>query len=253
MASPVLASRDSASWAEPVAKLTVADIPKGAVGYNLQGRQVVGPLQGFGQMWQKTYRVHLPGVALTPAEIMKIWKEEFPVFQPAESCFYPSMSGIQPGSIIFINLELPVFYGLRSFLPMESGVIVLYADDEMFTVMTPEGFPVSGWNTFGVYEEDGTTVAQVQSIDRATDPIYEFGTMFLGGAVRQEENWMHVLTALAARSGIHGQVQVCKALVDPRRQWLEAKNVLKNAVLWTFFYRLTAPMRAARNFVKRQN
>ncbi len=204
-------------------------------------------------MWQKTYRVRLPRVSLTPTQIMQMWKEEFPVFQPAESRFYPSMAGIQPGSLIFINLDLPVFFGLPSFVSMESGVMVLYADDEMFTVMTPEGFPVSGWNTFSVYDEDGTPVAQVQSIDRATDPIYEFGTVFMGGALRQEENWVHVLTALAARFGIHGQVQTYKVLVDPRRQWSYSKNILKNAAIWTFFHKLGAPLRWARHAVSRKD
>src|SRR5512146_1375402 len=184
MSSSELPTRDTGHWAEPVARLNIVDVPAGAVAYNLRGRQVVGPLQGFGQMWQKTYRVRLPGITVTPAQIMRIWKEEFPSFQPAETRFYPSMAGIKPGSVIFINLELPIFYRMPSLIPMQSGVMVLYADDEMFTVMTPEGFPVSGWNTFSVYEEEGTIVAQVQSMDRATDPIYEFGTMFMGGAVR---------------------------------------------------------------------
>ena len=39
-------------------------------------------------------------------------------------------------------------------------------------VMTPEGFPVSGFNTFSVYEEDGDIFAQVQGLERATDPIW---------------------------------------------------------------------------------
>ncbi len=235
------------TWAKPVSKLHVSDLPVGAVNLNVEGRQVVGPLQGFGRMWQKTYRVRLPGINLTPAEVMTIWKAEFPKFQPEESRFYPPMTGIQPGQVMFIDLDLPMGPGLPSVIPVASGVMILYVDDESFTVMTPEGFPVSGWNTFSVYEEDGCVVAQVQSIDRATDPIYELGTILMGGARRQEENWIHVLTSLAAHFGIKGQVQMHTVCVDPNWQWSEAKNIWKNASLRTILYKLAAPLRWTRS------
>ena len=45
-------SGDEAYWAQPVSKLKVAHAPAGAVNLNVEGRQVVGPLQGFGQLWQ---------------------------------------------------------------------------------------------------------------------------------------------------------------------------------------------------------
>ena len=62
----------------------------------VSGRRVSGPLQGFGQLWQKTYRVRLAGVETTPEETVKIWKERFPEFQPPNSRFYPSMAGVAP-------------------------------------------------------------------------------------------------------------------------------------------------------------
>jgi hypothetical protein len=244
--------RDVLHWAQPVSKLKVSDVPGGATNLNVDGRQVVGPLQGFGQMWQKTYRVRLPGVTLSPAEVMSIWKAEFPKFQPPASRFYPSMDGVQPGTLMFIDLNLPAGPGLPSFIPVTSGVMILYADDESFSVMTPEGFPVSGWNTFSVYEEDGCVVGQIQSIDRAADPIYEFGTIFMGGARRQEENWVYVLTALAGRFGIQGQVQTHVVCVDPRRQWSQAKNIWKNAGIRTILYKLGAPLRWMKNQLTRQ-
>ncbi len=239
-------------WAQPVSKLRVTELPAGAISINVNGRQVTSALQGFGQLWQKTYRVRLPGLTLTPAEAMGIWKAEFPNFQPPDSQFYPSLAGIQAGQMIFVNLNLPVVPGLPNMIPVGSGVLVLYADDVSFTVMTPEGFPVSGWNTFSIYQEEGCLVAQVQSLDRATDPIYEFGTRVMGGAQRQEDNWTYVLTALAGRLGIHGQPQMFKECIDPRWQWSEAKNVWKNAGVRTFFYRLAAPVRWLANKGRRQ-
>ena len=79
---------------------------------------------------------------------------------------------------MFIDSPLPIvpsLYNRPGVVPMTSGVMVLYADDEFFSVMTPEGFPVAGWNNFSVFDEDDTLVAQVQSYERASDPIYEFG------------------------------------------------------------------------------
>ena len=53
--------RDAAFWAQRVERLEVSDVPVGAANVNVQGRREVGALQGFGQLWQKTYRVRLRG------------------------------------------------------------------------------------------------------------------------------------------------------------------------------------------------
>ncbi len=236
-------------WAKPVTHLPESDAPAGAINLNVGGRQVHSPLQGFGQLWQKTYRVRLPGVTLKAPEVMKLWKDEFASFQPPESHFHPPSGGMEPGSIVFIDLALPVAPGLPNAIPVASGVMVLYADDVSMTVMTPQGFPVSGWNTFSIeQEEDGCLVAQVQSMERATDPIYEVGNLLMGGARRQEENWKVVLTKLAARLGVYDQpVETQRRLVDNRRQWSEARNVWYNAGVRTALYQLAAPYRYVRD------
>src|SRR5438128_1407808 len=96
----VPAPRDAANWAKPVDHLKVA---AGAPGLNVEGRQVVGPLQGFGQMWQKAYTVRLNGTAHTPAEVIKTWKENFPRFWPKGNRFYAPLTGIAPGEVGVIN------------------------------------------------------------------------------------------------------------------------------------------------------
>lgn len=228
--------RDAAYWAQPVSKLKVSEMPPEAVNLNVEGRQVVGPLQGFGQMWQKTYRIRLSAANVTPMEVMKLWKERFPTFMPDDSRFYPPMVGVQPGEVLLINASV-------AGMPVDTGVMVLYADDVSFTVMTPEGHPESGFNTFSAYEEDGTVVAQVQSLARANDPIYEFGFRFMGGSKVQERIWHHVLTSLAAQFGVQGPVEMQKVCVDPRLQWRQAKNIWQNAQVRTVLYTLTAPLR----------
>ena len=58
---------------------------------------------------------------------------------------------------------------------LSTGVMVLYADDESFTLMTPEGHMFAGWITFSAAGDGEATVAQAQLLIRANDPLYEVG------------------------------------------------------------------------------
>lgn len=235
--------RDSQNWAKPVTRLKVGQVPTGAVNLNVDGREVVSPMQGFGPLWQKTYRVRLTDKDVTPQQVVQTWKERFPDFQPADNRFIPSLAGVKPGEVLFISATVPAVPGLKVGVPISAGVMVLYADDEMFTVMTPAGFPEAGWNTFSAYSEDGVTVAQVQSMARSNDPIYEFGFRFMGGARHQEETWAHVLNSLASHFGVKGAVETKVACLDSSLQWRQAGNVLQNAMIHTMLYKLTTPFR----------
>jgi hypothetical protein len=182
--------------------------------------------------------VRLTGAGVTPKEVVEVWKEKFPEFQPPQARFYPSLAGVKPGEVLFIDLKVG---GIRAY----TGVRVIYADDEGFTVMTPEGHPESGWNTFSAHAAAGTTVAQIGSLERATDPIYELGFRLFGSA-EQERIWNHVLSALAAHFGVTAPVTLEKECVDPKVQWSHAKNVWHNAGVRSFCYSLTAPVRRLR-------
>lgn len=226
--------RDAAYWARSISTLKLSRVPTGALNLNVEGRHVIGPLQGFGQLWQKTFRVRLPGIEATPAEVMQTWKEHFPEFQPPVNRFFPVL-GVEPGQIILINAS-------ATGMPVSTGVVVLYADDESFTLTTAEGHPESGWVTFSVAEEDGCIVCQVQTMARANDPLYELAFR-LGAGSAQDRIWTHVLEALATHFGVNGQVQSFKTCIDSRLQWSEAKNVWHNAALRTLLYTLGAPLR----------
>jgi hypothetical protein len=176
-------------------------------------------------------------------EVMQIWKEHFLKFQLPDNRFYPTMVGIQPGETLLIEAKVPALPGTPSILPVSTGVIVLYADDEMFTVMNPQGHPLSGWNTFSAYEEDGYVVAQVQEQSRASDPMYEFFFRFFGSSGQQDKIWIHVLNSLADYLGAKGQVTVSKTLIDPQVQWSQAKNIWHNAAIRTVIYVLATPLR----------
>lgn len=54
--------------AKPVSTLTVTDAPAGAANL-VEGKRLLSPIQGFGKMWQKTYKVSLDEIETTPQEI----------------------------------------------------------------------------------------------------------------------------------------------------------------------------------------
>ena len=183
---------------------------------------------------------------MTPNEVVRVWKEHFPEFHPPQNRFYPSLAGVQPGEVLLINASM------RG-MPVYTGVRVIYADEESFTVMTAEGLPEAGWNTFSAYtDDDGHTVAQVQSLARANDPIYEIGFRIVG-STEQERIWTHVLKSLAAHFGVNEPVRLEKACVDPKVQWSQAKNVWYNASIRSVFYTMAVPLRRIGVLIRRRN
>jgi hypothetical protein len=226
-------SRDADNWAPSVDRLNVDRDDVNAI--NVDGRRPVSPLQGFGKMWQKTYSVSLPVEQPTPKELIATWKAEFPTFWPGGNRFYAPLTGIEPGEVAVIRLSTG---GMK----LSTGVMVLYADDESFTLMTPEGHPFAGWITFSSFIEEGATVAQVHVLMRASDPIYEVGLTF-GGHRQENKFWEQTLTALASRFGVEGTPVTRVVCVDGRRQWKRAGNVWHNAAVRSVLYGMTAPVR----------
>ena len=68
---PPTASPTASNWAAPVDRLAVGAVPTAALNLNVAGRRLAGPVQGFGQLWQKTYRVRLAGADVTPEAIIR--------------------------------------------------------------------------------------------------------------------------------------------------------------------------------------
>ncbi|HNY65473.1 MAG TPA: STAS domain-containing protein [Deltaproteobacteria bacterium] len=215
-------------WAVPTQGLKVSPVPEGAINLNIDGRRPAGPIQGFGHLWEKTYRVALPGIGKTPAEVVRAMKENFPALQPERNRFFPSPAGIAPGEIVIINARTPA--GL-----IVTGVWVLQADDLSFTFMAPEGHPESGWVSFTAFEDQGVVTAQIQGFARSSDPVYE-AAFVLMGAREQETIWRHVLTSLARHFGVEGRVTVRKTCVACDYQWDRALNILKNAQMMTMVH-----------------
>ena len=63
----------------------------------MTGKRVAGPVQGFGQMWQKTFAIRVAGRAThSPESVIAHWKDEFPTFWPKGAKFYAPLAGISP-------------------------------------------------------------------------------------------------------------------------------------------------------------
>jgi anti-anti-sigma regulatory factor len=222
-------------WAKPVERLRVTKVSKSISGLNVEGRHPVGPVKGFGQMWEKTYEIRFSDAKKTPFEITAIAKENFVGFQPPQNHFYPSPAGIVAGETVLIRsavMGIPIF----------TGVLVSYADDVSFTFLTPQGHPESGWVTFRVFREANETVCQIQGLARANDPIYEIAFR-LHGAKFQEMTWKHVLGSLAKYLDVNVPVTMKKRCVAPNLQWSQIGNIRHNAQVWTLAYLLVWPIR----------
>lgn len=229
-------------WAKPVDTLTMGATPAGALNLNVTGKHVTGPLKGFGQLWQKTYSVRLTGSEVAPEEMIAIWKAEFPNFWPDGNRFYGADGQIEPGDVALLNISGP------GGATISTGILVIFADAESFSFMTPQGHIFAGMITFSAHEDDGVTVAQIQALVRASDPLYELGCR-VGVAHKAEDAFWHgTLRALAARFGVNGSVQQRTTLVDPRVQWSEAGAIWHNAAVRTTLY---APLNAVRSLVRR--
>jgi hypothetical protein len=200
---------------------------------------VSGPLQGFGQLWQKTFRVRLDGVEVTPQALINEWKARFPTFWPGGARFYAPLAGIAPGEVALLEVA-PV---PGSPVKLSTGVMVLYADDESFTFMTPEGHTLSAWITFSAATEGGTTVAQAQALERTSDPLDELAYV-LGANKLNDRFWQQTLVNLARHVGVaEPAVETQVVCIDRRRQWRHAGNIRNSATLRTAGRTLTAPVR----------
>jgi hypothetical protein len=241
-------TRDAAYWARDAAPLQVGRAPTGALNLNVDGRWVMSPLQGFGQLWQKTFRIRLNGAQVTPAEVITTWKERFGTFWPKWDRFYPPLTGLAPGEVALINMLLPG--DLPHGLPLSTGVLVLYADEESFTFMNPQGHMFAGWITFSASVEESCAVAQIQMLIRPGDLVYELGFR-LGGSRSENTFWQLTLASLAAHFGVAEPVQTHVVCIDPRIQWSQFWNIWQNAAIRTFLYRVLTPVRWMLTYVSR--
>ncbi|MBX7233649.1 MAG: hypothetical protein K1X65_04640 [Caldilineales bacterium] len=243
MTTPPSTPPKEGTWAKPVDRLQVGDISGEAVNLNVQGRQLAGPLKGFGQLWQKTYKIRLAGAQATPQEVIARWRANFPAYWPEGNHLYASSAGIAPGEVGVLNLKGP------GGMLLSTGILVIYADDASFSFMTPEGHMFAGMITFSAQAEEEATTAQVQALVRANDPMYEMSFRLGFGHKAEDKFWADTLVNLAQDFGVSGvAVEQKVTLVDSRVQWGQAGNIWHNAAIRTT---LKAPVRAIKGVLRR--
>jgi hypothetical protein len=230
--------RNATSWAKKVDRLEV-NPREGVRGTNVAGRRLTGPVQGFGKMWQKTYRMKA-GSQFGPEQAITTWKEHFPEFWPKGNRFAGALTGINPGDVAL--LDLAIGGGVK----LSTGVFVLYADAESFTLMTPQGHMFAGWITFSAERESpqdgGETIVQALVLMRANDPLYEVAMTF-GGHRKEDKFWVATLTALGERLGIQDPVVDTRTIcVDTKRQWRHANNIWHNSMIRSVLQTLATPV-----------
>jgi hypothetical protein len=234
---------DKGYWAKPVRTLETRDVPAGAIDLNVSGRRLQAATGGFGRLWQKTFWVRLEGAHATPQQVIETWKRSFGDFWPKGNRMFLPAAGIAPGEIGLIKAT-----PMPGVPAMATGVMVIYADAESFSFMSPEGHPFAGPLTFSAFEEDGATVAQVHELTRASDPLWEIALMLpVLGAKMQNDIWRSTLRNLASHFGVaDAQVRSRIVIVDDRRQWRYWQNIWKNAAMRSALYTMAAPLRRLR-------
>lgn len=213
-------------WAEPVDRLSLPPLPRGAIRAGTEGKRPTGPVKGFGSLWRRTYAIPLVGSAVTPSEVVQVWKERFGSFWPPAGRFYGAEKPIEVGDVALLNLAGPAG------LIIATAILVIYADDTSFCFISAEGHMFGGMITFSAHQENGTTVAQAHALLRASDPLFEI-TVRLGIATKPEDQfWQGALKNLAAYFGVEGQLVRQRAvLLDRSLQWPEATKIWYNGAI----------------------
>lgn len=238
MSTPEQPPRDAGNWAQKVDRLEVS-ADKAGVGYNVTGKRAVGPQQGFGRLWQRTYDTEIPD-APSAEEVIADWKVRFGDYWPGASTFHNSLTGIAPGDVA------PIEVGLASHGPrLATGIYVIYADDESFTFMTPEGHMFAGMITFSAESLPGRTRVEIKILIRPNDPLWELAWPI----ARHKEDvfWMGTLRNLAAHYG-HAEVKVREETecIDRKRLWSNWRNIWHNSGIRSAIHVITAPARWVR-------
>jgi hypothetical protein len=230
--------RNAASWAGKVDRLQVSP-EHAAAGYNIAGKRVTGPQQGFGRLWQRTYATSL-GSAVLPEDLIADWKLHFGDFWPEGSTIHTAITGVTPGTVA------PIGINAAPGMELATGILVIYADDESFTFMTPEGHMFAGMITFAADTVAGGTQATIKILIRTNDPLYELGWPVMRR--REDTFWKATLANLAAKHGVKEAVVTEETTcVDRKRIWSNWTNVRHNAGIRSGLHTVAKPFRSAKS------
>ena len=216
-----------------------AEVFEEADALDLDRQPPARPEDGFGHRWRKVHRIRLVGSDLSPAQLITCWKEHFGEFWPGDNRFYGAITNLESGELAVISVEMP------GDTTLSTGVILADSTEDSFTLVTPKGHMLAGWLTFSANRQAATTIAQVEIVMRASDPIFEIG-MVLVGHRRENRFWEETLRNLAASFGVQADPETRITREDRHYVWANAKNVLHNSAIRNGLIRLASlPRKAA--------
>lgn len=220
---------DEGNWAAKVDRLHV-DGGRQDKAFNVEGRRVAGPQQGFGRLYDRTFTIDL-GDSVTPEELVKDWRAHFGDFWPKSATFYGSITSIEAGDVA------PLTAG-----GVTTGVLVIYADDTSFSYMTPEGHMFAGMITFSARREESGTIAEIRMLVRPADPFWVM--IWPVGRGMEGKFWKGTLLNLAGSRGVTDAVpHETTTCVDQRILWKNWRNVFRNGAAVTVRHGIGAPFR----------
>ena len=137
---------------------------------------------------------------------------------------------------------------------LSTGVMVLYADEESFTLMTPQGHMFAGWITFSAIEQDDETRRTGAGADARLRPDLragpDDGRPSPGGQVLEPAHsatWPHT-------SAIRRRLSTPRSSAWTRnangRRW---RNVWHSSAIRSTIYMLEAPVRGAQGLAHRRH
>lgn len=236
----------SSGWYRPVDVIECCHVPEEANNLNVHGRKPTSPLQGFGRMWLRSYRIALAVKNTSTHILMDEWKARFGEFWPTGNAIYTPENRIFPGAVGLINLSMPL--GLR----LATGAVVIYEDDTSFTFMTVQGHMFSGFINFNVYEENGIIYAQTQALVRPNDLLYEISFWTEFGPKAEDAFWVKTLENLgqfldlkyaSLTSQIDHEVKTNARLINSAIQWRFFSNIWYNAGVRSGIHQIVKPFR----------
>src|SRR5688572_16390052 len=84
-----------------------AEVMDEAAALDLDEQPPEGPEDGFGRLWRKEHWIRLTGAGVSPSALVSEWKAHFGEFWPGENRFFGAITGLQPGELAVISLEMP--------------------------------------------------------------------------------------------------------------------------------------------------
>ncbi len=213
---------DEHNWAAKVDRLHVDDANR-HVAFNLEGKRLAGPQQGFGRLYDRTFTIAL-GPDVTPETLIADWRTHFGELWPKTATFYGS-GPIEAGAVAPLTAS-----------GVTTGVLVIYADETSFSYYCPEGHMFAGMITFSaVTDAAAGTVAEIRMLVRPADPLWVL--VWPLGKRMEGRFWQATLRNLAARHGAAGaQPHEVTRVVDGRFILKNWKNVGHNGAIATVWH-----------------